>query len=143
MAQKEQTKTKMPPGRSEIVSEAIECLLAGSLYIALYLTLPLSFPINYLIIIVGAALLVIAPTLLILTYGDALLSKTERFLRWIKIPIFVAAILSIPIAMGQIINLLNDIKLNLWSTSYLIFMMLCMILIIIAEIIAIIRIYKH
>src|SRR4030042_7152777 len=94
---------RIAPGRMEVVSEAIECLLAGSLYIALYLTLPLNFPINYLVIFLGVALLVIAPILLILTYKDACLSKAEGFLRGVKVPIFVAAILSIPIAMAQII----------------------------------------
>lgn len=143
MAKKEPTERKVTPGRLEIVSEAISCLLAGSLYVILFITLPLSFPIDYIVVILGVALLLVAPILLILTYKDAFISKTEKFLRWVKLPIFIAAILSIPIAMGQIISLLSNMDLHQLADSYLVYMVICMVLVIVAEILALIKIYKR
>jgi CDP-diglyceride synthetase len=143
MAKKEPTEIKVTPGRLEIVSEAISCLLAGSLYVILFITLPLNFPIDYIVVILGVALLLVAPILLILTYKDAFISKAEKFLRWVKFPIFVAAILSIPIAMGQIISLLSNMDLHQLADSYLVYTVICMALVIVAEILALIKIYKR
>jgi len=143
MAKKEPTEKEVLPGRLEIVSEAISCLLAGSLYIMLFITLPLSFPVNYLVIIVGVALLLVAPVLLILTYKDVFKSKAEKFLRGVKFPIFVAAILSIPIVMSQIMGPLHDMNLAQLATAYLIYMFICMVLVIVAEILAGIAMYRR
>jgi hypothetical protein len=143
MAKKEPTERKVTPRRLEIVSEAISCLLAGSLYVILFITLSLSFPIDYIVVFLGVALLLVAPILLILTYEDSFISKTEKFLRWVKFPIFIAAILSIPIVMGQIISLLSNMNLHQLADSYLVYMVICMALVIVAEILALIKIYKR
>jgi hypothetical protein len=78
MAQKTQAKTITTPGRMEVVREALACLVAGSLYIILLMTLSMHIILSWLLGIIGAALLITAFILLIFTFKDRWLPKTRK-----------------------------------------------------------------
>jgi len=128
-----------PKQRWEIITNALSCLTAGLLYVILFIAYPLASPINYLVIIVGVLLLLVAPVLFIFTYREAYKSNAQKLLTIIRFPLFVASVLSIAYAMAKIIGLLNDMKLQLLAEIFMSYILLCLVLAIVAEVFAIRR----
>ena len=142
MAKKAQTKTIIAPGRMEIVTIALSCLLAGPLFAILLATLPLNLPAKIIVIGIGITLLIIAPILLILTFCDSWRAKTTKIMSWVNFLLFIAAIVSLVPRMGDSITQLHELKLSQLSDVYVVYMSICMLLVLAAEIAVIITIFR-
>jgi NADH:ubiquinone oxidoreductase subunit K len=119
--------------RWEIIMAAASCLAAGFLYIILVLTLPLTCPVNCIILIVGVLLLLLSPTLLILTYKESWKPIAQKILKVIRIPLFTAVFLTIVYTVFRTGELLKNRNLSWLSLVLICYMILCFILLIIAE----------
>jgi hypothetical protein len=119
--------------RWEIITAAASCLAAGFLYIILVLTLPLTCPVNCIILIVGGLLLLMSPTLLILTYKESWKPIAQKILKVIRIPLFAAVFLTIVYTVFRTGELLKNRNLSWLSLVLICYMILCFILLIIAE----------
>jgi len=119
--------------RWEIITAAASCLAAGFLYIILVLTLPLTCPVNCIILIVGVLLLLLSPTLLILTYKESWKPIAQKILKVIRIPLFAAIYLTIVYTVFRTGELLKNMNLSWLSLVLICYMILCFILLIIAE----------
>jgi small-conductance mechanosensitive channel len=121
--------------RLEIITGALSCLTAGFLYIILVITLPLTCPINWVILIIGVLLLLLAPALLILTYKRAYKPKAQKLLRVIRIPLVAASLISIIYAVFRTGELLKNMNLSWISVILICYVVLCIFLVIIAEVV--------
>jgi len=119
--------------RWEIITAAASCLAAGFLYIILVLTLPLTCLFNCIILIVGVLLLLLSPTLLILTYKESWKPIAQKILKVIRIPLFAAVFLTIVYTVFRTGELLKNRNLSWLSLVLICYMILCFILLIIAE----------
>jgi hypothetical protein len=127
----------------EIVTEAISCVLAGSLFAIILSTLPLNLPVKIIMIVGGVALFVIAPILLTLTFNGDWRPKAKKLMLWVNILLFLAAILSLVYTMGKSITTLHDLNLGWLASVYVIYVSACMLLVLAAEIAAIIAIFTN
>ncbi len=119
--------------RQDVIIDSLSCLTAGSLFITIFFTIPLQFPINYLIIIVGVLLLLLSPMLCIFIYKEASITKAQKLLRVARPTLGVATLLSIAFAGLSIISLFHDLKLPVLAVIFLIYIILCLILFIFAQ----------
>lgn len=122
--------------RWEIITAAASCLAAGFLYIILVLTLPLTCPVNCFILIVGVGLLLLAPTLLRLTHKDKYKPIAQKILKVIRIPLFAAVLITMIYTAFRASAQLKDMNLSWLSVVLICYMILCLGLLIISEIIA-------
>ena len=119
--------------RWEIITAAASCLAAGFLYIILVLTLPLTCLFNCIILIVGVLLLLLSPTLLILTYKESWKPIAQKIFKVIRIPLFAAVFLTIVYTVFRTGELLKNRNLSWLSLVLICYIILCFILLIIAE----------
>ncbi|MCJ7791790.1 MAG: hypothetical protein MUP49_05235 [Dehalococcoidia bacterium] len=142
MAQKDQAPTSTTPGRMEIVTIALSCLIAGPFFAILLITLPLNLPVKIIVIGIGIVLLIMAPILLVLTFRDSWRNKTIKILAWVNFLLFIDTIISLVPTMGDTITKLHELKLSLLANVYAFYMSICMILVLAAEIAVIYTIFR-
>lgn len=110
----------------EIITNALSCWAAGSLFLIFFVSLPLSAPTNYLVLIISLLLLLLTPVLFIFTYHKSLISKAKVLLNVVRPVLCTAVILSIWAAAAKLIPLFG---LNSWQAlAYLIYMLIIFVL---------------
>ena len=120
--------------RWDIITGAASCLAAGSLYIILLITFTLTCPVQCLVLFLGVVLLLLAPTLLILTYQDSWKPIAQKILKVIRIPLFAAVLITMIVTVFRTGEKLRSMGLSWLSVVLICYMILCLILVIVTEV---------
>jgi len=141
--QPKDNKNREKPERSQLhqqrmkaIEYAFSSLLAGSLFLILYITLPLQLAISYLLFGVGMALLFTAFVLVIFTWRNSLVSKAGRLVIVIRPILFTASVLSVAATLTQMLIIfgVNSFQGILSILVALIFLILVIVSLLISDI---------